>query len=111
MGRLSKQVHCWDQPEHWEEFRRLEEACYHWNSGGKPLAKHWCEKLPNEQNNNNNVLLEKKNKILKQYNYMNDDCVREHHSNVFTGMITSSFASDNIVQNSYLTVTGSFQSS
>ena len=35
---LSKLVHCWDWPEYWEEFWRLEETWCHSDSSERPLS-------------------------------------------------------------------------
>ena len=43
--RLSKQQHCWDKPEYWEESWRLQKTCCHSNSSEKPSVG--VKKLPN----------------------------------------------------------------
>ena len=50
--RLSKQRHCSERPEYWEESWRLKETCCHSNSSKRPSDMKNSQIVNNNNNNN-----------------------------------------------------------
>ena len=50
--RQSKLLHYWDQPQYWEESRRLEETCYHSNAMRKLSANAGVKNSQKRTNDN-----------------------------------------------------------